>query len=297
MRRDRAAAAPDLTLEAADAYCRFLTSRHYENFSVAARFVDAERRTDLNRIYAFCRSTDDLGDESPNGTAEARLARWRDEVEAMCAGVPPVHPVLLALSRTIARRRIPAAPFLDLIEANVMDQRVTVYAVWEELERYCTLSAAPVGRMVLRVFDVTDGACERLSDDVCIGLQLANHAQDVSRDAAMGRTYLLQSDLARGGTEAGVRGLVERARALLQSGRLLERRVEAKVLRMQLALYRMGGEAICDAIEQIGYRTDRRRPSVTAAVKISLVTRAVREAFGSPHDAPANVSITPHTTK
>ena len=136
----------------------------------------------------------------------------------MFAGVPPVHPVLLALERTIVRRRIPAAPFLDLIEANVMDQRVTAYAGWEELERYCTLSAAPVGRMVLRVFDVIDGACERLSDDVCIGLQLANHAQDVSRDAALGRTYLLQSDLARGGMEAGVRGLVERARALLQIG-------------------------------------------------------------------------------
>jgi len=284
-------------LEAADAYCRFLTSRHYENFSVAARFVDADRRTDLNRIYAFCRSTDDLGDESPNGTAQARLARWRDEVEAMFAGVPPVHPVLLALERTIVRRRILAAPFLDLIEANVMDQRVTAYAGWEELERYCTLSAAPVGRMVLRVFDVSDGACERFSDDVCIGLQLANHAQDVSRDAALGRTYLLQSDLARGGTEAGVRGLVERARALLQSGRALERRVESTALRMQLALYRMGGDAICDAIERIGYRTDLRRPSVTAAVKVSLVARAVSEALRSPHGATTSVSITPHTTK
>lgn len=297
MRKDRAAAAPDLTLEAADAYCRFLTSRHYENFSVAARFVDAERRTDLNRIYAFCRSTDDLGDESPNGTAQARLARWRDEVEAMFAGVPPVHPVLLALERTIVRRRIPAAPFLDLIEANVMDQRVTAYATWDELERYCTLSAAPVGRMVLRVFDVSDGACERLSDDVCIGLQLANHAQDVSRDAALGRTYLLQSDLARGGMEAGVRGLVERARALLKSGRALERRVEATALRMQLALYRMGGEAICDAIERIGYRTDRRRPSVTAAAKVSLLARAVSEVLGPRRDATTSVSITPHTTK
>lgn len=297
MRRDRAAAAPDLTLAAADAYCRFLTKRHYENFSVAARFLDAQRRLDLNRIYAFCRSTDDLGDESPAGTAMARLERWRDEVRAMFAGVPPVHPVLLALQRTAERRRIAAAPFVDLIEANVMDQRVTAYPEWDALHRYCTLSAAPVGRMVLRVFDVTDPACERLSDDVCIGLQLANHAQDVGRDAALGRTYLLQSDLANGGTEAGVRGLVERARTLLASGRALERRIQAPALRVQLALYRMGGEAICDAIERIGYQTAVRRPSVTTAVKLSLVARALSETFRSPHDAAPYVSTAPHTTK
>lgn len=296
MRSHQAAAAPDLTLEAADAYCRFLTHRHYENFSVAARFVDADRRKDLARIYAFCRSTDDLGDESPGGTALPRLERWRDEVKAMFTGVPPVHPVLLALQPTIVRRRIPVTLFLDLIEANVMDQRVASYADWTELEHYCTLSAAPVGRMVLRVFDISDAECERLSDDVCIGLQLANHAQDVSRDAALGRTYLLQSDLAAGGTVAGVRGLVERARGLLESGRALERRVIPTMLRLQLALYRMGGQAICSAIERIGYQTDGQRPCVSGAVKVSLVVRAALEALRPPDDMPAGV-ITPNATK
>ena len=297
MRREQAAAAPALTLEAADAYCRYLTRRHYENFSVAARFVDADRRIDLARIYAFCRSTDDLGDESPQGTALSRLERWRGEVEAMFTGIAPVHPVLLALQRTIERRRIPAQPFLDLIDANAMDQMVTSYAVWEELEHYCTLSAAPVGRMVLRVFDVAGAQCERLSDDVCIGLQLANHAQDVSRDTRLGRTYLLQSDLARGGVVEGVRGLVTRARALLESGRELERRVDPLALRLQLALYRLGGQAICDAIEGLGYQTDRQRPSVTGGVKVSLVVRAALEALRPAAPVPAGATITPHTTK
>lgn len=296
MRSHQAAAAPDLTLEAADAYCRYLTHRHYENFSVAARFLDSDRRADLERIYAFCRSTDDLGDESPDGMALPRLERWRDEVTAMFAGISPVHPVLFALRQTIVRRRIPAAPFLNLIEANVMDQRVGSYGDWPELEHYCTLSAAPVGRMVLRVFDVSDATCERLSDDVCIGLQLANHAQDVSRDAALGRTYLLQSDLASGGIVAGVRGLVERARALLESGRALERRVTPTMLRLQLALYRMGGQAICSAIERIGYQTDRQRPIVSSAVKVSLVVRAAIEALRPPDEVPAG-AITPNATK
>jgi squalene synthase HpnC len=267
-----------VTLGAADLYCRELTRRHYENFSVASRFVDARKRLDLARIYAFCRTTDDLGDESPNGTATARLERWRSEVEALFAGVPPVHPVLVALAPTVARCAIPPQPFLDLIEANVQDQRVSSYQSWDELIGYCRLSAAPVGRMVLAVFGVRDPEAPPLSDDVCIGLQLANHAQDVSRDARIGRRYLVASDVASGGIAGAVRAMVGRARALLASGVALEARVP-RALRLQLALYRMGGLAICDAIEAIGYKTEDERPSVSAATKVSLVARAALLAF------------------
>jgi squalene synthase HpnC len=267
-----------LNLEAADAYCRLLTRRHYENFSVASRFVDARTRLDLARIYAFCRTTDDLGDESPDGSATARLERWRSEVEALFAGVPPVHPVLVALQPTVERCAIPAQPFLDLIEANVQDQRVSSYQTWDELIGYCRLSAAPVGRMVLAVFGVRDPEAAPLSDDVCVGLQLANHAQDVSRDARIGRRYLVASDVVNGGIEGAVRAMVGRARALLASGVALEARVP-RALRLQLALYRMGGLAICDAIEAIGYKTEEERPSVSAATKVSLVARAALLAF------------------
>jgi squalene synthase HpnC len=268
----------NLDLRAADAYCRALTRGHYENFSVASRFVDAARRRDLMRIYAFCRTTDDLGDESPDGTALARLARWNDEVHALFAGVPPVHPVLVALAETVARRAIPARPFFDLIEANVQDQRVTRYATWDELDAYCRLSAAPVGRMVLRVFGVTDATAESLSDDVCIGLQLANHAQDVRRDAAIGRKYLVETDVAAVGLTGAAEQMVRRARTLLASGERLEAYVP-RALRLQLALYRMGGLAICDAIEALGYRTEQERPSLSTPTKVSVVLRAAVESF------------------
>jgi squalene synthase HpnC len=268
-----------LNLEAADAYCRFLTGRHYENFSVASGFVDAAKRRDLARIYAFCRSTDDLGDESPDeATALARLGRWRDETLAMLAGGLPNHPVLLALQRTIQARSIPSQPFVDLIEANVMDQTVKSYATWPDLIHYCELSAAPVGRMVLHVFAIANAENAKLSDDVCIGLQLANHAQDVGRDARAGRRYLVDSDLADGGTEAAVRAMVERARALLASGRALEKRAPL-ALRLQLALYRLGGLAICRSIEAVGYKTERQRPHVSASTKVSLVLRAALQAL------------------
>jgi len=133
----------------ADAYCRELANKHYENFAVASWIVPAPLRLDLMRFYAFCRTTDDLGDES--GSREAAftgLARWREETEAFFAGEEPSHPVLVALRDTVDRHGLDAQPFLDLIAANVQDQTVLSYQTWPELLGYCMLSAAPVGRVV-----------------------------------------------------------------------------------------------------------------------------------------------------
>ena len=265
-------------IDSADAYCRLLATRHYENFAVASRIVPGRIRLDLMRFYGFCRTTDDLGDESASRErALARLARWRDETEAFFAGAPPVHPVLIALRETVAHYNLDKKPFLDLIAANEQDQRVHSYETWPQLEAYCMLSAAPVGRVVLRFFGIAGAVTEKLSDDVCIGLQLANHAQDVSRDAKIGRRYLLDEDIASGGTRGAVQALVLRARSLLASGKTLETMAPGP-LRLQLALYRLGGLAICDAIERLGYQTEVTRPSVSKRAKVGILVRAVMEA-------------------
>lgn len=260
--------------QSADAYCRALARRHYENFTVASAIVPAPIRLHLARIYAYCRTTDDFGDES--GTdALARLASWRAQVEQCFAQVlAPVHPVLLALRPTVLEFNIPLPPFLDLIAANVQDQTVTRYETWDELKAYCDHSAAPVGRMVLRVFGVDDPRAAALSDDVCIGLQLANFAQDVARDAARGRAYVLQSDLRARGLPGAVCSLCDRAEALLGSGRELENLVPRR-LGLQLALYRLGGMAVVQAVRRVDYRTDRVRPRVSSRTKARIAAAAV----------------------
>jgi squalene synthase HpnC len=265
-------------IESADAYCRVLAGRHYENFAVASKIVPGRIRRDLMRFYAFCRTTDDLGDESGSpDLALERLGRWRDEAQAFFCGSPAVHPVFIALRETVAHYALDKQPFLDLIAANEQDQRVHTYEVWPQLRDYCMLSAAPVGRVVLRFFGVSGESAQQLSDDVCIGLQLANHAQDVSRDAKIGRRYLLEEDLAAHGTRGAVRALVERARTLLASGKTLETMAPGS-LRVQLALYRLGGLAICDEIERLGYSTEVTRPSVSKRAKVGILARAVMEA-------------------
>ncbi len=265
-------APPRSELARADAFCRQLAHRHYENFTVASAVLPAELRIHLARIYAFCRVTDDLGDES---RSDARLRAWREEVvAALCGDTVPTHPVLLALRETVTACAIPVQPFLDLISANQQDQRIAAYATWAELEAYCSLSAAPVGRMVLAVLGIRGVRAEQLSDSVCVGLQLANFAQDVAVDARLGRCYLPADDVQALGVRGAVRALCDRAESMLAAGRELELMTAGR-LRAQLALYRLGGGAILDAIRRASYRTDSVRPRVSATVRARLAAEAV----------------------
>jgi phytoene/squalene synthetase len=90
-------------LDPADARCWALAQRHYENFSVLSRLAPSELRIHLARVYAFCRVTDDLGDES-GAQATELLRAWQTEVRRLFAGAVPDHPVLKALARTGCRR-------------------------------------------------------------------------------------------------------------------------------------------------------------------------------------------------
>lgn len=257
-------------LAQADAFCRYLTRHHYENFLVTSLFAPKAQRVHLRRLYAFCRITDDLGDEN-GALAEPRLNLWREDLARCFDGeVPACHPALVALTVTIAACKLPREPFFDLIAANVQDQHVHEYEHWDDLLAYCHLSAAPVGRLVLRIFGYASPVLDALSDDVCIGLQLANFAQDVSRDRVKGRTYLVQEDIQHAGITGATRAMCERAGLLLDSGYELERRVPGR-LRLQLALYRMGGQAILNAIAAHGFETAERRPRVAARAKAGML--------------------------
>ena len=95
-------------------------------------------------------------------------------------------------------------------------------------------------------------------------------------DAERGRTYLLQGEISELGMAGAVRAMCERAAALLRSGRELEAKLAPRPC-AQVALYRLGGEAILDAIRRAGYHTDRRRPEVSLATKTRLLLAAFLE--------------------
>src|SRR4051794_5723061 len=189
----------------AQQYTRKLARTHYENFTVVSWFLPAELRQHMYNVYAYCRWSDDLGDEIPDpALAIEALEWWRQELRDCYAGRPR-HPVFVALKGTIDRFEIPPEPFHHLLDAFVQDQTVKRFPTYDDVLHYCTRSADPVGRLVLYLFGFRDAERQALSDATCTALQLANFWQDVTVDWLKGRVYLPLEDLERFGvTEAQI---------------------------------------------------------------------------------------------
>ena len=254
------------TLKEARAYCRRLAESHYENFHVASWFLPHKLRPHFHSIYAYCRISDDLGDEVGNREQSlALLDLWQRELDACYRGETR-HPVFVALAETIRERDIPKQPFADLLTAFRQDQTVTRFPAMQDVLAYSRYSANPVGRLVLYACGYRDPELFRLSDLTCTGLQLANFWQDVARDYAKGRIYLPLEDMERhGATEADIaagsatpefrallRSEVDYTRRMLRDGMPLIRLVDRE-LALDLDLFSRGGLEILHAIERQHY--------------------------------------------
>jgi squalene synthase HpnC len=237
-------------------------------------------------VYAFCRTSDDLGDEvADTATATRLLSEWRVMLHE-CFTQPELsrHPVFVALQPTIAQCRLPIAPFDDLISAFEQDQVYTHHESLATLEQYSRYSANPVGRLVLLVSGYREEELMLLSDEICTGLQLANFYQDVAEDSARGRRYLPADAMQRFGVtdeqilarrfDANFRAMMEflvaDARARLTRGQRIVEMVE-RDLAATLSLFVKGGFAILDAIAAQDYDTLRARPVVSKVVKLRLL--------------------------
>ncbi len=243
-----------------------------ENFPIASLWFPRAIRPHLRAIYGFARLVDMLGDEY-EGNRLAILHELEREVE-LCYEGEPSWEVMRALQPTIRACDLPREPFLRLIEANRMDQRISQYATWADLKHYCVHSADPVGRLVLGVLGRDEPELVALSDDVCTGLQLVNFLQDVPRDLALGRIYLPAEDRACFGVikldepSVPLKRLLwyeaERARELLGSGEELGRRLGGRVGRA-VAVFARGGLAALEALERADWDVFNGRPRPSRA--------------------------------
>jgi squalene synthase HpnC len=225
---------------------------------------------------------DDLGDEARGDRLEL-LRQWEKEL-VLCYGGTPHHPNMVALQETIQTFDIPPEPFLKLIKANRMDQEVKRYPTYDDLLYYCDHSANPVGHLFLYLFGYRDNYRRRLADCTCTALQLTNFWQDIPLDLKRGRIYIPLEDMARfryseeelkrGVVNRNFRRLmafeVSRARHLFREGFKLTRMVRGLV-RLDIALFSLGGMAILNAIERQGYDVFTHRPTLSRARKAWLL--------------------------
>lgn len=276
------------TLEEARAWCKKLAESHYENFHVATWFLPKPLRPHFHAIYAYCRISDDLGDEvGDTSVALALLDLWGRDLDACYEGRAR-HPVFVALAETIKACGIPKEPFADLLTAFRQDQVVTRYRNMAGVLEYCRYSANPVGRLVLYACGYADEKHFRLSDATCSALQLANFWQDVRVDFAKGRVYLPQDDMQRFGVTADTiaQGLatpefrallhyeVDFARRMFYEGLPLIGMV-GRDLAVDLDLFSRGGLEILNAIERHDFDVLSARPSIARRTKMALALRAV----------------------
>ena len=275
------------SLRDAQSYCERLARTHYENFSVATWFLPKHLRQHFFNVYAYCRISDDLGDETGDREASLQLLdEWETELNA-CYESDPRHPVFVALARTVREFDIPKPTFADLLTAFRQDQITTRYETFDDLLGYCHYSANPVGHLVLYLCGYRDPDRQQLSDFTCTALQLANFWQDVSDDFAKGRIYLPLEDLRSYAVSEDdisaqrntprfcemMRSEVQRAREWFERGLPLVSEV-SKELAIDIELFSRGGQEILNAIEHQHYAVLGRRPAISRSRKLALVARA-----------------------
>ncbi len=297
-------------------YCERLARSHYENFSVATWLLPERMRPHFYSIYAYCRISDDLGDEVGDPQQSLRLLdEWEEELNAtflsLVQPLPldilnkkaeqlepgpssrnparPRHPVFIALRETIRACNIPREPFADLLKAFRQDQTTGRYSTFDDVLAYCRYSANPVGHLVLYACGYADEYRQQLSDFTCTALQLANFWQDVWPDYGKGRIYIPVEDMQRYGVSEED---ISSRRFSPQFRELMKFEVERardwfarglplaasvdKELAVDIELFTRGGQEILNAIERQDYDVLTNRPAISTPRKLWLVAKAAR---------------------
>ena len=203
-------AAPQLVM--AYSVCRGITRRAAKNFYYAFQVLPRRKREALCAVYAFMRRCDDITDEPALTLPERsqKLDAWLDALHLAQQGTPTDEPILLALTDAQRRYSIPAGLLDELAHGTAMDVEghaaesstgtpalAVQYETFEDLRVYCYRVASVVGLVCIHIFGYRNPEAEPLAERCGLAFQLTNIIRDVKEDAAMGRVYLPQEDLAK----------------------------------------------------------------------------------------------------
>lgn len=183
------------SLEAAYRHCYAVTRRSGSSFAAAFWMLPRTPRRALHAIYAFCRLADDIADDPEvSGDRGALLARWRQELTSVYAGVP-THPVGVALADAVRRFELPESEFAELLRGVESDLLGETLKRPADVERYCDRVASTVGRLVVRLLGARNEQSLAYATEMGIAVQLTNILRDVAEDASSGRVYLAAEEL------------------------------------------------------------------------------------------------------
>jgi len=182
-------------LEIAYEHCNHITRFHSKTFYMASSLLPFEKRQATRALYAFCRITDDIVDNSNRSIDERRdsLEKWRKTV--IHPDHPIDNPVAVAWADAQARFNIPSGYADQLIDGVARDLTQSRYETFEDLASYSYGVASTVGLMAMHIIGYESAEAIPYAVRLGVALQLTNILRDVGEDWQNGRLYLPLNEL------------------------------------------------------------------------------------------------------
>jgi phytoene synthase len=274
--------AGDASLRAAYKQAERITAQHSKSFYFASALLPEEKRSAVRALYAFCRTVDDIVDESSHAQRDSQLDYWRRMIETLSFADNDL--VAAAWADTLTRYHIPRHYALQLIDGVARDLSQSRYQTFDELATYCYGVASTVGLMSMCIVGFKDSRAVPYAIKLGVALQMTNILRDISEDYQNGRLYLpreelvfygiQESDIAAGRMTDNWRQFmkfqIERTRQLYQESwegvKLLEQ--EGQLAIGAASVFYQG---ILDIIEENDYDVFSDRPSLSTLRKIGRV--------------------------
>lgn len=219
------------------AYCEAVARGRASNFYYGMRLVPEPKRSATYALYAWLREADDLADgEGEPAEKAGRLDQfWKRTEQIFDAGRDGAGhgrgaarddaDCFWPLFQDVAwRYRLSPATLREHLSGQLLDQRKTRYATFDELYDYCRRVASTVGLLCIDIWG-HDGApaTRQLAEWRGVAFQLTNILRDVREDALRGRVYLPQDAAPEAITPEGVCSGAAAGPMLASSLRLIAR--------------------------------------------------------------------------
>ncbi|WP_202213039.1 hydroxysqualene dehydroxylase HpnE [Methylacidimicrobium sp. AP8] len=179
---------------------RVLTARSGSNLAAAFFCLPRERRQAMAVFYGFCRVVDDVADSSSLSLVEKQegIAFWRAEIDRAYRGTPR-STLGKELAPVVRRYRVARELLEEVVNGVEMDLRQSRYRTFAELAVYCRRVAGAVGLVSIEIFGCRRPESRCYAEDLGMAFQLTNILRDIRKDAAAGRVYLPEEELAEFG--------------------------------------------------------------------------------------------------
>lgn len=274
--------AGDAALRKAYKHAEIVTAKHSKSFHFASGLLPEEKRSAVRALYAFCRTVDDIVDESADDERETRLDYWRTMIET--ASFDNNDLVAAAWADTLTRYHIPRHYALQLIDGVNRDLTQSRYQTFDELATYCYGVASTVGLMSMYIVGFHSNEAVPYAIKLGVALQMTNILRDIGEDYQNGRLYLpreeltfygiREQDIAEGRITDNWRQFmqfqIERTRQLYEKSwigvKMLER--EGQLAIGAASVFYQG---ILDDIEKHDYDVFSRRASLSTLGKVSRI--------------------------